>query len=335
MFLMKQEIYQKLSYRFVQSKYYKRPKRFLNRWLRFNWPRQSFNTSPHSPQVAVGCVNYNTYNLIASLIFSLCRIVGRHKFKEILVVDNHSTDGSVELLKALEKEGIIRCIYNQRQKYHGPGLNQGINYLARLQNEAKNIDEAIEYLLILDSDVIVLRPDLIDNAVNALRQTNAALCGQIQPNERITEGYAHVSSLLIDPIQVWRRGISPFEEDGIPALALQQSLLARGLVRCDFPFRSQGYLLHLGSGTLKVVREEAVESNNIYSWKPMGNYRPNSYHGEPAGAYFHEEFEEVYNKEVPEKSIQAIVNACKKSELIPLNRPFEVTNNFPTDNTYT
>ncbi len=46
----------------------------------------------------------------------------------ILVIDNGSTDGTVEWLKGLEKEGRISIILNKENKGISPGLNQGIKW---------------------------------------------------------------------------------------------------------------------------------------------------------------------------------------------------------------
>src|SRR5487761_1122984 len=97
------------------------------RWLRRDWPRRPPTARVHCPtalNVAIVTVNYNTAEHLAHLVFSLFRVLGRDQFQRVVVVDNGSTDGSVELLGALADAGLIEVIFNRRQRYHGPALNQ-------------------------------------------------------------------------------------------------------------------------------------------------------------------------------------------------------------------
>ena len=92
-------------------------------------------------------VNYNTRRLIAQLIYSLYRILQPPMFR-LVVVDNGSTDGSAELLSAAAAAGLCHLVANPTNRHHGPGLNQGVSYLA----EATRRDGAvpISYVWLLD-----------------------------------------------------------------------------------------------------------------------------------------------------------------------------------------
>jgi glycosyltransferase involved in cell wall biosynthesis len=287
--------------------------------LRRNWSQPPCRVEANRrANVAIVTVNWNTATLIAQLLFSICRVVGREQVKRIVVVDNNSDDGSQALLEALSRAGVIDVIYNKHQRYHGPGLNDGIHFLERLQRNSKNAADAIDYIWVIDSDCIILRDDVINDSVAALRKSGAGLCGQFQ-DEAMPEGYAHVSSLLFDPARAWRRGFCKFEEHGVPALALQRSMLKNNIPRLDFPFRDNGYLLHPGRGTLRVVRERAEITNNYYSWAE-DHWEP-GYHDVANGKVLHDEFLAVFNKEVPELSPQALVSACMRQERIRLHLP--------------
>lgn len=61
---------------------------------------------------------------------------------EIIIVDNNSTDGTVEALKQLEP-GKLKIIGNSQNKGYGKANNQGLNIASK------------EYILFLNSDVIV------------------------------------------------------------------------------------------------------------------------------------------------------------------------------------
>src|SRR6185295_6504848 len=158
--------------------------------------------------------SYNTMELTAYLIFSLYRIVGRAHFDRITIVDNASIDGSAEMLETLARHGLVDVVLNRRQRYHGPGLNQAISMLARTWRP-----DGPPYVWILDSDVIVLRPEAVTDAVALCRRHRAAVAGDFNDDNSV---YPSLRSLMIDPEQVWRRPIPPFEEAGDPSEAMQR-----------------------------------------------------------------------------------------------------------------
>jgi hypothetical protein len=94
---------------------------------------------------------------------------------------------------------------------------------------------------VLDSDVILLRPETVRDALELLERADAAAVGQ-------------------------KTGIPPFLEDGAPATALQIGADEHGLRLAAFPFIEDGYLLHLGRGTLREVAETRDASNRYYDW---------------------------------------------------------------------
>jgi glycosyltransferase involved in cell wall biosynthesis len=79
--------------------------------------------------VAVVSVSYNTRELTALLLWSLRRIVNWPGL-EIVIVDNGSRDGSAELLAEAAQAGVCALVVNDVNRQHGPGLNQGISWLA-------------------------------------------------------------------------------------------------------------------------------------------------------------------------------------------------------------
>src|SRR5438128_137835 len=93
------------------------------------WPIMSDAADGEQPSVGIVVANFNTRRLIAQLVFSLYRLLGRSEFGQLVVVDNASTDGSLELLNALHDAQLIHLIRNRSQRYHGPALTQGISWL--------------------------------------------------------------------------------------------------------------------------------------------------------------------------------------------------------------
>lgn len=289
--------------------------------LRLNWPAPKSEKSNRPSRIAVVVVNYNTIKHISHLLFSLCRVVGREQFSEVVVVDNNSKDGSLEVLCALKEAGLITLIANTRQQYHGPGLNQAMRYLAaKARRDEKNRPD---YILILDSDVVVLRPTIIEDMLPEALKIKAGLVGEIEPYEYIKGGLAHISSILIDPQQVWRRGIRPFEEHGVPDLEFQRSLVRRGIHRHHFPLRSDFYLLHLWGGTLRQVRDTGLKDNKYYEWAATGVTK-SGVEDLPQNHYLLEEFYRVFQTEVPELTPVAMLKACQSKKRITLLRPLEL-----------
>ncbi len=83
---------------------------------RTTWPDTSAATGGKRPRVGIVVANFNTRRLIAQLVFSLYRLLGRSEFTQLVVVDNASTDGSRELLNALHDARLIHLIRNPSQR---------------------------------------------------------------------------------------------------------------------------------------------------------------------------------------------------------------------------
>jgi Glycosyl transferase family 2 len=127
------------------------------------WPALPRGAAEGGLPVAVAVATFNTCRLIAQLVFSLYRLLGRDQFSQLIVVDNGSTDGSRELLAALKRADLLHLIQNRTQRYHGPALAQAISSLARGQRSAAS--PRLEYVWVLDSDVVVVRPDTVRDAL--------------------------------------------------------------------------------------------------------------------------------------------------------------------------
>ncbi|MBY0522434.1 MAG: glycosyltransferase [Gemmataceae bacterium] len=289
------------------------------KWLRRNWPNYAVEAAP-IPRVAIVTVNYNTAERLADLVFSLYRILGRQQFARFVVVDNGSRDGSVELLTALQQAGLADVIFNSRQRYHGPALNQAFGHCADLARSAARPEERIDYIWVLDSDTLVLREDAVTAAVRAMRTDGSSLIGQFQYDvEALPQGYAHISSLLIDPQQVWQRRVEPFQESGTPGEGMQISLRSQGFVVSNFPYRNQNYVLHLGMGTLQAIREKSDSANRYYDWASKNHQF--HYHGNPFGPRIYTEFRRVMQTAVPTRSLEQLVSACEEPERLRLHLP--------------
>jgi glycosyltransferase involved in cell wall biosynthesis len=286
--------------------------RTLRNYCRKNWIEVS------GAKCAIVTVNYNTARLISHLLFSLFRILDRKFVARIVVVDNGSTDNSLPILRELRCARLIDLIENRRQRYHGPGLNQGINYLRKIAKRLQSPADGIGYILVLDSDTVVLRHDLLDKSVAALESHQAALAGQFRVLDNFS--YAQIYCMLFKPHLVWVRGIAPFGRGGIPALAMQESIERAGLKRLDFPFTNQAFLVHLGEGTLRAIYQQEDKANNFYEWSTIHH----EHHYSGCGKNLYEEFLTVFNKEVRDLTPESLLEACIKPELLRLELPWKV-----------
>ena len=277
--------------------------------LRANWPRQRANESERRT-VGIVTVNYNTRDHIARLIYSIYRNLPSDRVVRVVVVDNGSTDGSIEFLTALRDAGLIDLIANRKQKYHGPGVNQGIRHLCELTRGASP-DKIIDYVWVLDSDTVVVRPDVLDRAIDSVRGCRAGLAGEFElPIPSLPTGYAHICSLLLDPVLVWRRQVQPMWESGTPAEAMQFSCERLNIRRLDHPFMKDGYVIHLGSGTLKIIRETGINGNRYTRWAGSEDRQFQHFHGNLLAPKAYDLFLQKYNSAVHDDSAESLIAEC-------------------------
>ena len=287
------------------------------------WPIDTSATDPpEEPRVGIVVANFNTRRLIAQLVFSLCRLLGRSEFAQIIVVDNASTDGSGDLLDALHAAEVIHLIRNRSQRYHGPALTQGISWLAQRQ-QAVAAHERLDYVWVLDSDVIVLRADTVRDALRLFTHDDVAAVGQKTgdpAHSRLLQHNAemlHPCSLMLDPARVWRDPIPPFLEDGAPSTALQVAADARRLRLVEFPFIEDGYLLHLGRGTLREVAGGNDTGNRYYDWAV--DHRDYHFAGRAEGAELLAVFTSLFDAEADDLAPANLVAACLRPGLLSLS----------------
>jgi hypothetical protein len=289
------------------------------------WPAATRRRGSSGRQtVGIVVASFNTRRLIAQLVFSLYRLLGRDQFAQLVVVDNASTDGSRELLNALHRAGLMHLIRNRRQRYHGPALTQGVSWLARRQRDSVRSGR-IDYVWVLDSDVIVLRRDTVRAALDVFRRSDAALVGQKTGNaayDRLLQHnrqMLHPCSLMLDPAAVWRPPIPPFVEDGAPATALQVAADERELRLEPFPFVEERYVLHLGRGTLREVANSGDTVNRYHAWAV--GHRDYHFAGQMDGAELYGAFCELFDAEVGDVRPESLVRACRASRLLSVESP--------------
>ena len=219
------------------------------------WP-----DGPAEPgRVAAVTVSYNTRELTALLLWSLRRIL-RWESLEAVVVDNGSADGSAELLAKIDAAGGCRLIANPGNAMHGPALNQAMSFLAARGSGLPR------WVWVLDSDVVISKPDALEKAVRRAEETGASVVGESWWDAWDKKYSFLAYSLLIDPVRVWRDGIEPFADGGDPAGDLLTSARARGATLAEFSFARDRYLIHRGRSSLFSVWESGDTTHPSYDW---------------------------------------------------------------------
>jgi hypothetical protein len=174
---------------------------------------------------------------------------------------------------------------------------------------------------VLDSDVIVLRPATIRDALRQFARSDVAAVGQKTGDPtynrllRHNPEMLHPCSLMLDPARIWRDPIPPFLEDGAPSTALQIEADQQGLRLVDFPFVEDGYLLHLGRGTLREVSDGNETSNRYYDWAVK--HRDYHFAGRADGAELLAAFADVFDAEVGDLTPAHLVAACLRPQPSP------------------
>lgn len=273
---------------------------------RNQWP-SDLSVLPDAP-VGVAVVSYNTMNLTAQVIYSLFRHVRTLRFR-LVVVDNASTDGSAAMLQALADAGLCEVILNREQRYHGPGLNQAFNHLARRQATV-SANERIASVWVLDSDCMVVRDDALPAAVDLMRRSGAGLIGQWIDDQWHHGDMMGLHSLLLDPHRVWRDPITSFQEHGSPSEALQLSAARAGVSAVEFPFTRAGYVVHLGRGTLRAIADAEDRGNRYFAW--AADHREPHFMEQEGAAARYLDFLAEFTDDVGPLTPAALVTACAR-----------------------
>jgi hypothetical protein len=264
------------------------------------WPPGSGASGEY---VAALTVSYNTRELTAFLLWSLCTIVDWPEL-EIVVVDNGSRDGSVQLLAEAGRAGVCTVLANHDNRQHGPGLNQGISYLAGRPVPRPG------WIWILDSDVIAARPDALSAAVTAAREHSAALVGEPQHDQWHPGGRFGQYSLLMDPAGVWPQA-GPFTGGGDPSLELLTSAARLGIPMAPFPFTAAGHVIHLGRGSLAAVHAAGDRSHPFYEWAK--DHHDPHFEGIPGAGQRYQALLQEFRAETGPLTGAALAAACRRA----------------------
>jgi len=264
------------------------------------WPRERFATD----DVAIVTVNYNTVDLISLLIYSIHCVLRPASVATVLIVDNASTDGSPDLLAAVEEAGLCSVISNADNRNHGPAINQAIDRLAVLAAT----DRSPRWIWILDSDCVIARADALHAALLAANHARATVVGEFQPDPWHKMARFGIHSLLIDPSVTWRVNGAQFSDGGDPAFEFLQTTNASHLAMAEFPFLQGGYVIHRGRGTLDRVAGAGDSSNPLYDWAV--DHRKAHFGNVAGAAQRYAALQDEFAAAAPGRSAAELITAC-------------------------
>ena len=208
------------------------------------------------PRVALLSVSFNTRELTKLMLLSLADQAFAKELQQVVLVDNRSSDGSQALLEPLAQRSGILYASNPGSTSHGVGLRYAIDCLERAESGLPASRQA-NVFLIVDTDIIFLRPDTLTLGLEAMRSTDAGLLGELQFD--LGEPYAHPCCLFVRRDAYHDARVWPFVDHGAPALWLQRSLRCAGRRIGDFPLRSENHIVHRGRGSIAGVNRLGIQ----------------------------------------------------------------------------
>jgi len=259
----------------------------------------------------------NEYFLFRQLIESILINISNNEIGQIIVVDDFSTDKLLKkYLRYLNKKGIIRLIggrlalpsYYSRiplpfltSRGHGGSINKGLKYVKS------------DYVFILDPDTVVLRSDVIQNAIKCFElDPKIVSVGQvvggvkgilvIDENERrnpqfLTEytrkkphhfGMTNACCMLNKTEAHREYGLAKFWNRGWAHMPFVKSIFEKGYKTCNFDFFVDGYVIHLGRASLKNMKLKNLKFRRFKDSKPAYgmSYEQKRYANKEIGEFY-------------------------------------------------
>ena len=140
---------------------------------------------------------------------------------------------------------------------------------------------------------MITRPDALTAAVDA--HPAAAVVGESHWDQWHRKMRFELYSLLLRT-EIFDGMTEPFADDGDPAWHLLSRAESTGLTTGTFPFTEDGYLVHVGRGSLAAVAAGGDIDNPLYEWA-VEHHEPH-YGGVREAAQRHRQVLERFRQEV-------------------------------------
>ena len=142
-------------------------------------------------------VNYNTRNLLQDCLKSIYTLYSKPYTLEVIVVDNSSTDGSLQSINSLKWPN-LRVIANKKNEGFARAVNQGLKQAGG------------EYLLLLNSDIFV-KKNALDKLIAFVKdQPQAGVIGGrlLNPDGSLQGSCFYLPTFLRITKEFWFNGPS-------------------------------------------------------------------------------------------------------------------------------
>lgn len=195
-------------------------------------------------RVTVVTVNFKTPKLLRVAVTSL---LSHYPNIPYVIVDNGGCKDSLRMAREFAKRDNITAIENPKNKYHGPGMNQGIRA------------SSTPYVFTLDSDTRVDKGGFLELMLSEFEQDERLFAlgwlryvgpqGVASPKQRLKRGkpYVHPYACLLDRGKFLSLK-ARFLPAGAPSVAvMHEAVNHKGYHLKSFPIDQ--YIWHMVSGT--------------------------------------------------------------------------------------
>jgi GT2 family glycosyltransferase len=118
-------------------------------------------------KVAIVILNYNGGDLLIDCINSFLEL--KEAYFQLIVVDNDSTDGSIQKAERIDSGGRLKIIHTGQNLGYTGGNNVGIEYA---------LEKEFDYVLLVNADTIVINPFFLKEMVQfAEKDPRVAIIG--------------------------------------------------------------------------------------------------------------------------------------------------------------
>lgn len=122
-------------------------------------------------------VNYNDYENVEKML----NMIGNYSILDkIVIVDNASTDGSLEKLQKLQSDKVV-VLKNNRNGGYGSGINVGAKYLNELYPDC--------YIVVSNTDIIIDCEQDIRTLLNSFDNETAVIAPIIREHQGYNRGW--------------------------------------------------------------------------------------------------------------------------------------------------
>jgi hypothetical protein len=198
------------------------------------------------PRLALITVNFSTTRFLKLMLCTLGEQSELWFVQRIVIIDNHSRDGGVPFLRALEAR--VPCLHLVERRHflsHAAGMRAGVRALDHVERGVP-LNQRAGLVLFCDPDVVFRNTATMLDLSAAMVRHNAAFLGEARCPSSSGHPDVQASFFAVRRDLVVRRDVQPLVNHGSPAYGMQASMLRAGLRIVDFPSNHGGYVLHRG-----------------------------------------------------------------------------------------